>query len=74
MSEQKLSTTKLFYSDVEIGEMLGVSRQMVRKLVRNGDLAEPYKFSRKVTRWHVDDINQYIDTVHKRSRLEGGAA
>lgn len=73
MSEQKLSTTKLFYSDVEIAEMLGVSSQMVRKLVRNGDLAEPYRFSRKVTRWHIDDINQYIYTIYKQSRSESEA-
>jgi predicted DNA-binding transcriptional regulator AlpA len=71
MKEQKIPITKILYKDVEVAEMLGISQQMVHKLVRNGALAEPCRISSKAIRWHVDDINQYIDTIYKNSRLTG---
>jgi predicted DNA-binding transcriptional regulator AlpA len=73
MKEQKIPITKIFYKDVEVAEMLGISRQMVHKLVRNGALARPCRLSSKAIRWHVDDINQYIDTVYTKSLPAGEA-
>ena len=73
MKEQKLPITKIFYKDVEVAEMLGISRQMVHKLVRNGALAQPCRLSSMTIRWHIDDINQYIDTVYRKSHPAGEA-
>lgn len=73
MSGHKAYLKQIFYTDIEVAEMLGIARGTVWKLSREGHLAKPCRMGGRITRWHVDDIVRYIDTIHKESRLESEA-
>jgi excisionase family DNA binding protein len=55
--------TKLFYSDIQVAEILCVSRGTIWKLVREKRLAQPCRLKGRLSRWHIDDINAFIRQV-----------
>ena len=57
--------TKLFYTDVQLAEILCVSRGTIWKLVREKRLAKPCRLKGRLSRWHIDHINEYIRQVRE---------
>lgn len=56
--------TPLLLTDKELAQKLGVCKSYVRRLAKSNPLfPQPLKLSRKVTRFRVSDLEQYIRSL-----------
>lgn len=58
------------YTDVEIAELIKVSRRQIWKLLAMGRLPEPIRISRSV-RWRRTDIDNWIENGCRPPQREG---
>jgi len=56
--------------DVNVAELLSVSRGYIWKLVKSGKLPPPIKLSAKLSIWKLSDVQKYLDNPELLARSE----
>ena len=54
---------QLLFTDLQVAEILAVSRPTIWRLVREGRLAPPLRAKGRLARWHIEDIQKYVSEV-----------
>lgn len=63
-SERELLTVK------EVAKLLGVSVRTVWEYTACGELPQPIKIGRKITRWHVGTLQEWLRKKLERAERE----
>lgn len=57
--------SQLLLTDKELAHKLGICQSYVRRLAKNNpNFPQPLKLSRKVTRFRVSDLENYIQSLN----------
>lgn len=54
---------QILFTDLQVAELLAVSRPTIWRLVREGRLAPPLRPKGRLARWHIEDIQKYVSEV-----------